>query len=65
MRAPSAPFRGKNLYYYPGKFCFPAQTFAAKERKDRKEKIFNLCVLCVLLRPSSGCGVGRAEFIRG
>jgi hypothetical protein len=44
---------GKSVYYYPEKFSFLAQIFAAKERKDHKDKSFCLCALCVLLRPSS------------
>ena len=52
-------------YYYPEKFCFPAQIFAAKERKEHKEKKFSLRSLCSLAAIVFGCGVSRAVCIRG
>ena len=42
-----------HLYYYLEKFCFPPRIFAAKERKEHKEKTFYLCALWVLLWLSS------------
>jgi hypothetical protein len=56
-RSPLArPQRRLVVYQYPEKFGRAAQNFAAKERKEHKEKKLGssvLCELCVFLRPSS------------
>jgi hypothetical protein len=53
-----------NPYTYLEKFCYPAQIFAARERKEHKEKEFFLCDLCVLCGYHLWLRLCRAESIR-
>jgi len=48
----------------PEKFCFPAQTPAAKERKHLKNKRLYLGVLGVLWRPPSGVAASFEEIFQ-
>ena len=52
-------------YYCPGKSCFLAQIFAAKERKEHKEKLFVPCLSGSLtMWPSAECDRPRSQQYR-